>query len=189
MNKVFNSKSHSRLDSDKRYELIPPESVLNKMNLQPGDTLLDIGTGTGYFAIPALDKVTAKGRVIGTDLSADMLVVFRQKLAVIPNNLELLQTDGDRIKLPDNSANKILLAFLFHEIHKRPAFIAEMKRLMKDCGELTVVDWSLDNSEMGPPQNHRIGQNELISIFREEGFTLLENIKLNDQHYLVRFLK
>jgi len=159
------------------------------MNLQPGDTLLDIGTGTGYFAIPALDKVTSKGKVIGTDLSADMLDIFRQKLTMIPKNLELLQTDGDRIELPDNSADKILLAFPFHEIHNRPAFIAELKRLIKNRGELTVVDWSLDNSEMGPPLHHRIGQNELISIFREEGFTLLEKIKLNDQHYFVRFLK
>jgi len=189
MNKVFNAKSHSKLESPNRYKLIPPSYVLDKMNIKPGDTVLDIGTGTGYFAIPALEKVSPRGKVIGTDISSEMLELFKQKLPEIPNNMELILTEAEKINLPDNVADKILLAFLFHEIHNRTVFIEELKRLIKNEGELTVVDWALVNSEIGPPLPHRIGQNELISIFTQTGFTLLDNVKLNDQHYFIRFCK
>jgi len=189
MHKVFNPKSHSKLDSEARYKLIPPESVLNKMNIEAGDTLLDIGTGTGYFAIPALEKVSTKGKVIGTDLSASMLDTFKHKLSEFPKNLELVLTTADDTALPNQVADKILLAFLFHEVDDRPAFVQELKRLLKSEGELTIVDWAVNNSKMGPPQQHRIGQEELISIITQNGFSLLENISLNDQHYFVRFGK
>lgn len=186
MNKVFNSQSHSRLDSDSRYKLIPPSSVLDKMQIKAGDTVVDIGAGTGFFALPTLDYVTAQGRVIATDLSENMLEAFKQKLNEVPKNLDLLLTDAHKINLPDEVADKILLAFLFHEITERPAFIAELKRLLKNGGELTIVDWALNCSEIGPQQDHRIGREEVTSLFKSSGFTLLDSLELNDEHYLVR---
>ena len=49
----FNIKNLEKLDNPKRRQLIPPEETLKKFNISDKGTLLDIGFGIGYFAIPA----------------------------------------------------------------------------------------------------------------------------------------
>ena len=49
------------------------DQVLDRASLRPGDTLLDVGTGDGLVAVDALDRVGPSGRVIFSDISADLL--------------------------------------------------------------------------------------------------------------------
>ena len=49
------------------------DQVLDRASLRPGDTLLDVGTGDGLIAVGALDRLGPSGRVIFSDISADLL--------------------------------------------------------------------------------------------------------------------
>ena len=48
------------------------DRVLDRASLRPGDTLLDVGTGDGLIAVGALDRLGPSGRVIFSDISADL---------------------------------------------------------------------------------------------------------------------
>ena len=68
--------------------------LLEYVRLEPGQTILDIATGTGLVAISAAKKVAPDGSVTGVDISSGMLEQAKSKIAAEGiNNLELIEGD------------------------------------------------------------------------------------------------
>ncbi|RUM88282.1 MAG: methyltransferase, partial [Thermodesulfatator sp.] len=58
----FDPRKKHKLESEERRRLLPPEAVLELLELTPGETLVDLGCGPGYFALPAAERLGPKGR-------------------------------------------------------------------------------------------------------------------------------
>ena len=72
--------------------------LLEYASLEPGQTILDIATGTGLVAIAAAKKVAPNGSVIGVDMSSGMLEQAKSKMAAEGiNNLKLIEADIEAI--------------------------------------------------------------------------------------------
>ncbi len=85
-----------RYDADEARLSAPvSELMLDLARLQPGSQVLDIATGRGEPAVRAAHRVAPGGRVVGTDLSGDMLDFARARAtAEAVRNLQLVATDG-----------------------------------------------------------------------------------------------
>ena len=187
MNRIFNHKEMAKLDNPARRALLPPQQVLDGIDLLPGQTLLDIGAGTGYFSLPALERVGEAGRVIAADLSEEMLAELERRLPPGEGRVETVLCGKDAVPLPDRTAHRILLAFVFHEIPDQGRYVSKTARLLEEGGTVTVVEWRREETPAGPPLDHRISEEELIRVFASQGFTPVKNEKLNTSHYLVVF--
>jgi ubiquinone/menaquinone biosynthesis C-methylase UbiE len=183
MDKVFKPENKHKLDSDQRRKLVPPEAVLDLMEIEKGDTLLDVGAGIGYFAVPAVRYVGPGGKVIAADISREMLDETKRRAAQSGVAVDTLLCGADRIPLPDAAADKILLAFVLHEVDDRAAYLREMRRLLKDGGALTIVEWDTVESPMGPPQSERISRRELASLIGAVGYVSVKDAQINDYQY------
>jgi len=188
MSKVFNPENHARLSSDERRKLIPPEKILAMMTLKNGDVLLDAGAGTGYFAIPATTYVGENGKVIAADISQQMLDLIKLHL---PESapLELLLCSADSIPLPDQSVDKILMAFVLHEVDHPVAYLQMLSKILKDDGKIFIVEWAPVESPMGPPLHERLSKTDLETFFAEAGFKLLRFETINEFQYFCEAVK
>lgn len=182
MSKIFNPENHSRLSSEERRKLIPPKKILDLMNPQPGDVLLDAGAGKGYFAIPALEYVGECGLVIATDISQQMLDLLMSD-AHGADNLKTLLCDVDSIPLPENSVDKILMAFVLHEVDDAVTYLKMLRQILKPGGTLFIVEWSPVESPMGPPLHERLSKEAIEKYFSDAGFELLRFEDVNDFQY------
>ena len=130
----------------------------------------DIGSGTGFFAVPAVGMVGPKGRVYAIDLSAQMLEDLREKLERAgAGNLETLRSEEDRIPLPDASVDFAFLACVLHELDG-PGTLLEVRRILKPGGRLGIVDWKKEESVFGPPKAHRLDEDEARAVLSDAGF-------------------
>lgn len=117
---------------------------LLQLHAQPGETVLDIGCGTGFAVARIAEKVGTDGRVEGIDLSEGMLQKARERLRneKIPDGIVNLQV-GDAAKLPfdDNTFDAILMSFVLElfDTPEIPEVLAEAKRVVKVGGRITVV--------------------------------------------------
>jgi ubiquinone/menaquinone biosynthesis C-methylase UbiE len=183
MDKVFKPENMHKLDSGERRELVPPEAVLDLMEIAQGDTLLDAGAGIGYFAVPAARRVSPGGKVIAADISRQMLDELKKRAAESGVTVVPVLCDPDHIPLPDAAAHKILLAFVLHEVDDRAAYLLEMRRLLKDGGALAIVEWDTVESPMGPPLHERIGRQELAALVESAGFVKTKDARINEYQY------
>lgn len=182
MSKIFNPENHGRLSSDERRKLIPPEKILEMMRIRSGDVLLDAGAGKGYFAIPSLSYVGEDGKVIAADISQQMLDLLMQE-APETINLQPVLCEKDFIDLSEKSVDKILMAFVLHEVDDAVAYLKMLRKILKDNGQLFIVEWEKIDSPMGPPQHDRISVEEINQFLNEAGFVLQHHEMVNEIQY------
>jgi SAM-dependent methyltransferase len=104
--------------------------------IRPAELVLDVGSGTGR-ALPALAAaVGPAGRVIGLDLTPDMLAEARAKGR--DKHADLVLADARRLPLPDARADAVFAAGLVQHLPDPGAGLAELARVVRPDGRLTI---------------------------------------------------
>jgi O-methyltransferase/aklanonic acid methyltransferase len=84
-------------------------ALIGRAQLQPGERILDLGTGTGAVAELAAEKVGAAGQVLGVDISPEMLTLARKRLAVRDfSNVSFREGRGEAIPADTDSFDVVL---------------------------------------------------------------------------------
>jgi arsenite methyltransferase len=106
-----------------------------------GDTVLDIGSGSGTDAFIAAGLVGPAGRVIGLDLTEAMRDKLRANAAVAGvTNLEVLAGNAESIPLPDASVDVVSSNGVLNLVPDKPRAIQEIARVLRAGGRLQIAD-------------------------------------------------
>ena len=119
----------------------PRRAVVSCIGQQ--ESVLDICCGTGANAI-AIAKERPDARVIGVDISKQMLTVAKEKKKKFGGeNLKFYLMDAAKTEFKDKCFDKISMALVLHEMSEELAesVICELKRLLKDNGEIVITEW------------------------------------------------
>ncbi|MEM7100736.1 MAG: class I SAM-dependent methyltransferase [Pseudomonadota bacterium] len=114
----------------------------DKLNLRPGDRVLDLGCGEGRHSISAY--LTADVHVVGVDISDNDLRTAQQRLTEFPNkcpahaSCNFIRGSGFAVPFPDNSFDKVICAEVLEHIPHYDAFLDEIKRVLKPGGTFAV---------------------------------------------------
>ncbi len=182
----FDPSNWERLESPERREALPPERVLSEIGLKPGQTIVDVGTGSGYFAVPAAELVGPHGKVYAVDISSEMLEIVAQRMKGL--SIELVLSQETVVPLDDEVADHVFMSAVFHEIlpKDRTAFLAEMKRMLRVGGTLAILEWAPTNHrKIGPPEHERLPQSEVEVAMRSADFALRGSTSYGEHFYLV----
>lgn len=127
----FNSRH--KYDNDLRYRLANP--LVELAQLQSGQKILDVATGTSIVAIPAAKIVGNQGKVIGVDISTGMLSQAQQKIAAAClQNVELIEADADYLNFSDNSFDVIFCSSAIPWFSDIPGVLRSWYRFLKKGG-------------------------------------------------------
>jgi len=143
-----------------------PHKALNAAGIKPGQKVLEVGCGPGFFTIPAARMVGPKGSICALDMSPSAIERVQQKIERAgATNVETLLSDAARTGLPDESFDLIFLFGLDHAKGDMRGIMAEMHRLLKPGGVL-----SMEGRLQVPNQLfRRVKSQGRISRFRKDG--------------------
>ncbi|TDA65033.1 MAG: methyltransferase domain-containing protein [Chloroflexi bacterium] len=122
------------------------ERGLQKLNVDEGETVLEIGFGTGHGIIAMANSVGNAGKVYGLDISEGMRSVAQNRIAKAGLSHRVKLNVGDAAKLPfeDNFFDAIFTSFTLEllETHELPIVLLQCQRVLKAGGRIGVVSLS-----------------------------------------------
>jgi predicted methyltransferase len=165
-----------------------PDDIVAAMELMPGQTVADIGSGSGYFTRRLARAVGPEGIVYGVDIQPEMLEIM-QRLAEregIDNITPVLGETADP-KLPENSVDWILLVDTYHEFQEPEAMLAAMHRCLKDDGRVALIEYRLEgDSAAHIKRDHRMSVRQVLAEWNPAGYELVDLMEfLPSQHFFV----
>lgn len=181
------SEAH-RLDDPGRLLWLPPAMVVGALAIQPGDSIADIGAGTGYFSLPMAQAAGALGQVYAVDAQAEMLEHLQRKQDTkYISKIQAVHADAGSTGLPDSSCDLVFMANVWHEFADRSAVLLEAKRILKTRGRIAVLDWRADvEPEHGPPLHHRLSASDAADSMQSAGFVEVRQSNVGKYSWLVQ---
>ncbi|MCL5272619.1 MAG: bifunctional demethylmenaquinone methyltransferase/2-methoxy-6-polyprenyl-1,4-benzoquinol methylase UbiE [Gammaproteobacteria bacterium] len=118
--------------------------TIQKANLKPGDTLIDVASGTGDLA-RAFAKIVGKtGKILMTDINEQMLAVGRDRLIDkgIVGNIYYVQADAEALPIKNNVADCVTIAFGLRNVTNKLNALQSMYRVLKPGGQVLILEFS-----------------------------------------------
>jgi ubiquinone/menaquinone biosynthesis C-methylase UbiE len=144
------------------------ERLIELAAVEPGDSVLDIGCGTGTLAIVSTRHVGPTGSVYGIDASPQMIARATQKARKAGAPAVFQLAAAERLPFPDARFDVVLSTLMFHHLPRntRKQCTTEIRRVLKRQGRVLVVDF-------GKPQ----ARHGLLAHFHRHGHVAVEDIE------------
>src|SRR4051794_12655910 len=107
------------------------------LDAQPGETVVDVGCGPGFYVLDLLERVGAEGSVVGIDPAPAMLAMASRRVEGRPG-ARLLEGTATSLPLPDASADRALAVQVFEYLPDVDAALAEFKRVLRPGGRIVL---------------------------------------------------
>jgi SAM-dependent methyltransferase len=110
-------------------------------SLRPGETVLDLGSGAGMDAFLASDKVGATGKVIGVDMTADMIARARANAREVGAvNVEFRLGEIEHLPVADDTVDVVLSNCVVNLSPEKKQVFAETFRVLRSGGRVAIAD-------------------------------------------------
>ena len=115
------------------------------LQLKQGDFVLDLGCGTGLNFGPIIEQIGPQGRIIGVDISSEMLSCAKERIKTEKwDNVDLFHSDINFYKLPDG-INGVISTGVFGYLTERDKILETISQRLVLGGSLSIVDGKRPN--------------------------------------------
>ncbi|MGH9387825.1 MAG: class I SAM-dependent methyltransferase [Vicinamibacterales bacterium] len=155
--------------------------LVSLARLALGESILDVGCGTGSLAIAAKRQVGADGSVFGIDASPAMIARATSKATRAGIDVSFKTAVAEALPFPDAQFDVVLSTLMLHHLPRtvRQQCAREIRRVLKPQGRVLVVDFAQAQSKSGLLAHfHRHGHvdpREIIALLDETGFRCVES--------------
>ncbi len=171
------------------------EKLLSFASLKQGESVLDVGCGTGTLAVAAKRHVGAQGTVQGIDASPEMIARARKKARKAGIEVSFKNGIAEALPFPDCQFDVVLATMMLHHLPRKPRqqCASEIRRVLKPGGRLLAVDFAAGTRQRKWLPSHfhgrhgRVAPEDLMTLFRDAGFPKIENgnVGIGDLHYVL----
>lgn len=168
-----------------------PAQVLRRLGIGPGQTVLDLCCGDGYFTAPL--SALVEGRVYALDLSQAMLDQARAEVARlgVPEPQWLCADARELARVLPEPVDCVLIANTFHGVPEPEALASAVAAVLKPGGTFVVVNWYARPREetpvlgkpRGPRDALRMSPERTRTVVEPAGFRLARVVELPPYHY------
>ncbi len=138
-------------------KLLPP------LKIKPGDHVVDMGAGSGYYTMKLAEIVGPTGKVYAVDIQPEMLAIIRGRVKNKGlKNVQLVKATETDPKLPAASVDLIFMTDVYHEFSHPYEVTEKMVEALKPGGRLVFVEFRLEDDNVPIKVVHKMSQKQVI---------------------------
>jgi FkbM family methyltransferase len=161
--------------------------LIENLPIGLGDTVADIGAGTGYFSLPMARLVGAAGTVYAVDIQPEMLAIVtdrasREGLA----NIEPVLATAKDPNLPAESIDMALFVDAYHEFEWPFEVMSAVYESLAPGGKVVLIEYRAEDRRVPIRKLHKMSERQARAEMEAVGLVFVENLDvLPQQHFLV----
>lgn len=161
-----------------------------QLEVKPGQTVCDLGSGDGYHTLWLAKQVGDKGKVYAVDIQKEMLDMLEKRAATEGvKNIELVHGKLWDPKLPPNSQDLILLVDVYHEFSHPEHMLKAMWLALKEHGRLALVEFRAEDPKVPIKPEHKMSKEQILKEIPPMGFKLVKEFDNLPWQHLMFFEK
>ena len=138
--------------------------VLRRLELRPGETVLDVGVGPGLLLRDMALSVGAGGRAVGLDMSAPMIEIAKRRCEGLAQ-VSLEQGAAEKLPFADASFDAAVSTQVYEYVPDMALALRELYRVMKPGGRILILDTDWDSLVLHT--NDRARQDRILKVWDE----------------------
>ena len=178
------------LDRPNRDQEERPELVIAAMKLHGGETVVDLGAGSGYFTFQIAPKVGPRGKVIAVEIQDEMIEALHrrakeQKVA----NVEIVKGSESDPHLSPGSVDLLLMVDVYHELSYPFEVMTAVRRALKPGGRVMFVEYRKEDPKVQIKELHKMSVEQLEKEMHALGLVRLQTVETLPLQHIVIFGK
>ena len=158
---------------------------LDEITVETGDAVLEVGSGPGYTALRAAQRVGPSGVVYAVERNRDALRYLQRRMGETDvGNVEPIHADAEALPVRFDRPVVALLTYVLHHADHPKRLLAELSQALPTESRLFVCEHHPDGpGEEGPPIDHRLAPNRLRDWLEDAGFEVDRSVDFENESY------
>jgi predicted methyltransferase len=163
----------ARLDRPARKSEEPPALVIAALGLQPGQTVADLGAGTGYYTFELARAVGPRGTVLAVEIEDAMLAALRKRAVELnATNVGLVRARPNDPRLPPGRLDVVLMVHVYHELEFPYEVMQAVVRSLKPDGRVAIVEHRGEDEDSPVNPLHAMTKVQIVKEMQAAGLVL-----------------
>ncbi len=164
-----------------------PEEVVESLNIERGDVVADIGSGSGYFTMPLAGAVGPEGTVYAADIDEGLNEYLEERLERANyQNVEVILAQPEDPNLPETDIDLIFMCNTYHYLDDPTSYFSTVREYTRERGRVAIIDY--DGSKWRHfLTGHWSDPKDVIQDLEAANYELVSEFDFLDRQYFLVF--
>jgi precorrin-6B methylase 2 len=178
------------LDRPGREQEERPEEVIDALQLHGGETVADLGAGSGYFTFRIAPKAGSRGKVLAVEIQDEMIETLRRRAKDQKiTNVEIVKGSESDPHLPANGVDVVLMVDVYHELAYPFEVMSAVHKALKPGGRVVFVEYRKEDPKVAIKELHKMTVEQLEKEMHAVGLVRLRTVETLPLQHIVIFGK
>lgn len=178
------------LEREERETEERPDAVIDALEIARGQTVADLGAGSGYYSFRIARLVGPQGKVLAIDIQPPMLAAIesRARREGVENVTTVLAAAEDP-KLAPASVDLLFMVDVYHELEYPYEVMTRVRESLKPGGRVAVIEYRKEDPNVPIKEVHKMSERQIVRELEAAGFKHLRTVPTLPLQHVVIFEK
>jgi ubiquinone/menaquinone biosynthesis C-methylase UbiE len=164
-----------------------PQKVIESLHIEPGQSIADLGSGSGYFTFALAEAAGPTGTVYAVDIDRDMTeLVAKRARQRGARNVRVILAQANDPMLPQRSLDLIFTANTYHHMNDRVRYFSALRKTLRPSGRVAVIEFD-HRSWWAGLMRHYTPRESIRREMEQAGYRLAQEFDFLDRQSFLLF--
>jgi len=165
-----------------------PQLVIDALEIKPGQTIADLGAGSGYYSFRIAPLVGPAGKVLAIDIEPRMLEAIAERARrEHVGNVATVHSSAQDPNLAPGSVDLLFMVDVYHELEYPYEMMTKVRAALKPGGRVALIEYRAEDPEVAIKPLHKMSERQVRREMQAAGFKHLQTVRTLPLQHLIVF--